>query len=237
MPAAEGWEGEIAGRFRDVDLDRVTERLKHKLSGSAEVLFRRARFRAGRLIDAAGDVTCNGGVVSRSLLYQANKSLGLVADSRLLTPQANALLLFRELKLGFTLDKDGIQIAGQCQSAGPGVVMTDEGGPLLSNQSREAVQVSGAGPHAGAGHRRARARQLRGLPIVARSADSQRPRGVQLRDRPPHLFPGAVALSTLILEKPDLASGLSEPSAHTNRDAGLRANSSVPFPRQAVLVS
>jgi hypothetical protein len=142
MPAAEGWEGEIAGRFRDVDLDRVTVRLKHKLSGSAEVLFRRARFRAGRLIDAAGDVTCNGGVVSRSLLYQANKSLGLVADSSLLTPQANALLLFGELKLGFTLDKDGIQIAGQCQSAGPGVVMTGEGGPLLSNQSREAVQVT-----------------------------------------------------------------------------------------------
>jgi len=142
MPAAEGWEGEIAGRFRDVDLDRVTELLKHKLSGSAEVLFRRATFRAGRLIDAAGDVSCNGGVVSRSLLYQANKSLGLIADSRLLTPQANALLLFRELKLGFTLDKDGIQIAGQCQSAGPGVVMTDEGGPLLSNQSREAVQVT-----------------------------------------------------------------------------------------------
>ncbi|NLF71173.1 MAG: hypothetical protein GX575_19250 [Candidatus Anammoximicrobium sp.] len=142
MPAAEGWEGEIVGRFRDVDLDRVTQCLKHKLSGSAEILFRRATFRAGRLIDAAGDVTCNGGVVSRSLLYQANKSLGLVADSRLLTPQANALLLFRELKLGFTLDKDGIQIAGQCPSASPGVVMTDEDGPLLSNQSRDAVQVT-----------------------------------------------------------------------------------------------
>lgn len=144
MPAAEGWEGEITGRFSDVDLDRVTERLKlrHKLSGAADVVFRRASFRAGRLIDAAGDLTCNGGVVSRSLLYQANQSLGLVADSRLLTPQANTLVVFRELKLGFTLDKEGIQIAGQCQSADSGVVMTDEGGPLLTNQSREAVQVT-----------------------------------------------------------------------------------------------
>lgn len=144
MPTAEGWEGEIAGRFCGVDLDRVTERLKlrHKLSGAAEVVFRRAGFRAGRLIDAAGDLTCNGGVVSRSLLYQANQTLGLVADSRLLTPQANTLVVFRELKLGFTLDVEGVQIAGQCQSAGPGVVMTDEGGPLLSNPSREVVQVA-----------------------------------------------------------------------------------------------
>jgi hypothetical protein len=144
MPTAEGWEGEIAGRFCDVDMDRVTGRLKlrHKLSGSAEVVFRRASFRAGRLADAAGDLTCNGGVVSRSLLYQANQSLGLVADSRLLAPQANTLVVFRELKLGFTLDHEGIQIAGQCQSSGSGVVMTDEGGPLLSNPSREVVQVS-----------------------------------------------------------------------------------------------
>jgi hypothetical protein len=143
MPTAEGWEGEIAGRFCEVDLDRVTkEKLRHKLSGAADVVFRRATFRAGRLIDAAGDLTCNGGVVSRSLLYQANQSLGLLADSRLLTPQANTLVVFRELKLGFTLDKEGVQIAGQCQSSGSGVVMTDEGGPLLSNQSREVVQVT-----------------------------------------------------------------------------------------------
>jgi hypothetical protein len=144
MPTAEGWEGEIAGRFRDVDLDRVTGSLKlrHRLGGAAELVFRRATFREGRLIDAAGDVTCNGGAVSRSLLYQANESLGLVAASRVMTPQANTLMLFRELKLGFTLDKGGIQIAGQCDSAGPGVVMTDESGPLLSSQSREAVQVT-----------------------------------------------------------------------------------------------
>lgn len=145
MPAAEGWEGEIAGRFRDVDLSRVTEeglKLRHRLSGAAEIVFRRASFRAGRLIDAAGDVACDGGVVSRSLLYQANESLGLVADSRLLSPQANTLVVFRALKFGFTLDKGGIQLAGQCGSAGPGVVMTDEGGPLLSNQSRETVQVT-----------------------------------------------------------------------------------------------
>ncbi len=144
MPTAEGWEGEIVGRFVDVDLDLVFERhkLPHKLAGAAEVVFRRASFRAGRLIDAAGDLACTGGVVSRSLLYEANQSLGLVADSRLLTPQANIMIGFRELRLGFTLDQGGIQIAGQCQSAGDGVVMTDVGGPLLSNQSRETIQVT-----------------------------------------------------------------------------------------------
>ncbi|MCH5372841.1 MAG: hypothetical protein JJ992_02605, partial [Planctomycetes bacterium] len=64
-----GWQGELAGRFRDVDLERlVTERYDHKLSGTAEVLFRRTRFRDGKLTDAAGDVICDGGVISRSLL-------------------------------------------------------------------------------------------------------------------------------------------------------------------------
>jgi hypothetical protein len=142
MPAAAGWEGEIAGRFLDVDLDRLTDRRPHKLSGFAEVVLRRARFQAGRLSDAAGDVTCHGGVVTRSLLYQADKSLGLVADARLLTPQANTLVVFRQLKLGFTLDRSGIRIAGQCLPHGSGVVMTDDGGPLLSSQAREVVQVS-----------------------------------------------------------------------------------------------
>lgn len=142
MPAADGWEGEIAGRFADVDLDRLTERRPHKLSGSAEIVVRRARFRAGRLVDAAGDLTCHGGVVTRSLLYQADKSLGLVADARLLTPQANTLVVFRELRLGFTLDQSGIRIAGQCPPHGSGIVMTDDGGPLLSSRTREAVQVT-----------------------------------------------------------------------------------------------
>ena len=145
MPTAEGWEGEIAGRFRDVDLDRVTGESEAKTPAGRcrrdRVPPRNLSRRAG-LMDAAGDVACNGGVVSRSLLYQANESLGLVADSRVLTPQANTLMVFRELKLGFTLDKGGIQLAGQCSSTGPGVVMTDESGPLLSNQSREAVQVT-----------------------------------------------------------------------------------------------
>lgn len=142
MPAAAGWEGEAAGRFVDVDLDRLTERQPHKLSGFAEVVLRRARFQAGRLIDAAGDLTCHGGVVTRSLLYQADKSLGLAADARLLAPQANTLVVFRQLKFGFTLDQSGIQIAGQCLPPGSGVVMTDDGGPLLSSNPREAVQVT-----------------------------------------------------------------------------------------------
>lgn len=142
LPAAAGWEGEVAGRFVDVDLDRLTERQPHKLSGLAELVLRRARFRDGRLIDAAGDLACHGGVVTRSLLYQADKSLGLVAAARLLAPQANTLVRFHQLRFGFTLDQSGIQIAGQCLPLGSGAVMTDDGGPLLSSRTREAVQVT-----------------------------------------------------------------------------------------------
>lgn len=141
-PSAKGWAGEITGRFLDVDLDRLTERRPHKLSGFAEVVLHRARFQDGRVVDAAGDIACHGGVVTRSLLYQADKSLGLVADARLLAPQANTLVAFRELRLGFTLDQAGIRIAGQCPPLGSGVVMTDEGGPLLSSQGQDVIQVT-----------------------------------------------------------------------------------------------
>jgi hypothetical protein len=142
MLGADGWEGELTGRFRDVDLDRLTECYDHKLSGSAEVVFRRAQFRSGRLVDAAGDVLCSGGVVSLSLLHEANKSLGLVADQSILSVESDPLRRYQELKFGFTLNQQGLQIVGLCHSVGEGVVMADYFGPLLTDRPQEVVQVA-----------------------------------------------------------------------------------------------
>ncbi len=142
MQGAGGWEGEVTGRFRDVDLDRLTERYDHKLSGAAEIVFRRAQFRGGKLIDAAGDVLCDGGVVSLSLLHQADKSLGLIADQRVLSAETDPLRRYQELKFGFTLNQQGLQIVGLCHSVGEGVVMADYFGPLLTDRPQEVTQVA-----------------------------------------------------------------------------------------------
>ncbi|MBC8874120.1 MAG: hypothetical protein H8E44_32170 [Planctomycetes bacterium] len=142
MSTANGWEGEITGRFSQVDLDRVvTNRFDHKLSGTAEIVLQRAAFAGGRLVDAAGDMACEGGVVSWSLLDQAHESLGLVADARVRSVEANSLWRFHQLKFGFSLSREGINIMGHCDSAGQGVVMADENGPLLTDNPQEIVQV------------------------------------------------------------------------------------------------
>jgi hypothetical protein len=144
MSVAGGWEGEVSGRFRDVDLDRlVTDRYNHKLSGTAELVFRRAQFRGGRLLDAAGDVICGGGgAVSLSLLHQAEQSLGLVADARLRQVETDALRRYQELKFGFTMNEQGLKIVGLCHSVGEGVVMSDYYGPLLTDRPQEVIQVA-----------------------------------------------------------------------------------------------
>jgi len=142
MPCPDGWQGELSGRFSHVDLDQlVTERYNHKLSGTAEIVFHRARFRGGKLVDAAGEVTCSGGVVSWSLLDQAHKSLGLVADGRVRADEADALWQYEQLRFRFTLDGEGLRIEGRCGAPGEGIVMADRDGPLLTDRPQTVAQV------------------------------------------------------------------------------------------------
>jgi len=142
MSTADGWEGRITGRFRQVDLDHVvTNRFDHKLSGTAEIVLQRAAFSSGKLVDAAGDVACEGGVVSWSLLDQAHESLGLIADARVRSIEANSLWRFHQLKFGFSLSREGVNIMGHCDSVGQGVIMADNNGPLLTDNPQEIAQV------------------------------------------------------------------------------------------------
>lgn len=137
-----GWEGEITGRFRQVDLDRVvTSRYDHKLSGMAEIVFGRATFTKGKLVDATGQMTCEGGVVSWSLLDQARESLGLLADARIRAIEADPLWPYRQLRFGFSMSVEGIDIVGHCDSVGGGVVMADDDGPLLADDPHRIAQV------------------------------------------------------------------------------------------------
>ncbi len=138
-----GWQGELAGRFRSVDLDQlVSQRYDHRLTGEAQVLLRRARFHDGKLTDAAGDIFSPGGVVSRSLLAQADHSLGLVADSRVHDLQADMLWRYRALRFGFEITPEGLQIVGHCDHPSDGVVMMDQYGPLLTDQPDGIIEVT-----------------------------------------------------------------------------------------------
>jgi hypothetical protein len=143
-PTPDGWEGELTGHFREVDLDcLVKDRFAHKLSGAADIVFRPLRFRGGKVIDAAGEVCCDGGVVSRSLLYDVDKCLGLAAAPRVLAVEADDDQRYRELKFGFALSPDGrLRISGLCSSVERGVVMTDHFGPVLTDASQSVVQVT-----------------------------------------------------------------------------------------------
>jgi hypothetical protein len=130
--AGDGWEGDVAGRFSDVDLDRlVTDRFPHKLSGVADVTLSRASFSHNRLTSAAGSLVCDGGVISRSLLTAAAESLHLTSDESI--RQSNEpLWRYRRLAFNFSLDDDGVSIAGLCYSTAPGAILTGAQGALLS---------------------------------------------------------------------------------------------------------
>ncbi|MFO0816319.1 MAG: hypothetical protein U1A77_00170 [Pirellulales bacterium] len=132
--SANGWAGEAQGRLTQVDLDQaITGRFPHKLSGIADLVVSRLRWEKGRVVDAAGTVASAGGVVSQSLLVAAGDEAALqwslperVLESR------QSLWKYRELACGFELTSQGLQITGQCESHGPGVILADVEGAMAS---------------------------------------------------------------------------------------------------------
>ena len=83
-----GWEGELTGNLSDLDLDAsISAHFPHTLSGSVNVQLERARFRQGRMVEAIGAVTGNGGTVSRSLLAAGQRCLNLDAETDTSSPE------------------------------------------------------------------------------------------------------------------------------------------------------
>ena len=137
--AGDGWNGDVSGRFSDVDLDRlVTDRFPHKLSGVAEIEISRARFLRGRLTSAAGSFICDGGVISRSMLTAAVESLHLTS-SEAIHESNEPLWRYRRLAFGFAMDDDGVSITGLCESTAPGAILTDSQGVLLADPPERVI--------------------------------------------------------------------------------------------------
>lgn len=130
---AAGWNADVAGAFRNVDLDQlVTSQFPHKLSGVAELSLNGVKIQQGRVVKVAGLLQCDGGVVSRSLLDAAEWAFHLRQHER----EGDAdKLRYGRLSFGFSMDGQNLTIAGADKSTP--TVMADSHGPLLSISSRE----------------------------------------------------------------------------------------------------
>ncbi|HUG70764.1 MAG TPA: hypothetical protein VMM76_23645, partial [Pirellulaceae bacterium] len=134
----QSWDGEIAGQFLDADLERLIAPFPHKLSGTAELAFSHTSFRRGKLVEAAGALSSNGGVISRSLLAAAAESLKL-GSSVTSDEQADTLLAYRQLAFGFQIDATGLQLSGLCDGRQEGVLLVGTSGDLLLDSRAELI--------------------------------------------------------------------------------------------------
>lgn len=135
---ADGWEGEVAGQLVDLDLGRlVTDHFPHRLTGLGEATIQTARFRRGRLESGSGFLKAGPGVIDRSLVAAAVDRLGLVpaTDLPALTTEAGPIkddgIRYRQLGLFLSLDAQGMQLRGCCDTVEPGTILSDGGRRLL----------------------------------------------------------------------------------------------------------
>jgi hypothetical protein len=128
----------MAGQFLDADLERLIAPFPHKLSGTAELAFSHTSFRRGKLVEAAGALSSNGGVISRSLLTAAAESLKLGSNIGS-DEHADTLLEYRQLALGFQVDATGLQLSGLCDGRQEGVLLVGISGDLLLDSRSELI--------------------------------------------------------------------------------------------------
>jgi len=132
------WNGEFVGRFTQVDLDGLIAPFPHKLSGTAELVFQRARFQDGRLLEAAGAVRADGGVISRSLVEALGNALQLDGPGIAAT-DPRLLLEYQQLAFGYELVATKLRLSGTCQNAPIGTVLLGKTGPLLTDSGTDSI--------------------------------------------------------------------------------------------------
>jgi hypothetical protein len=120
----DGWNGELTGEFKDVDLQAViSEQFPHQLSGAADVAIQHARFEHGRLIEARGTIVARPGVISQSLLQAAAQNLQLKGTA---TDLDRAIKPYDQLAISFTLDSSGLSLGGLCEGSKGTIVRRGE---------------------------------------------------------------------------------------------------------------
>lgn len=134
---ATGWQGDVSGRFRNVDLYRlVNEQFPHTLSGLADVQLQRATFRDGRIVDIAGSLRSDGGVIGVSLIDAARKSLKLMSGERV----GASAVPYGRLDLSFNVENDRLELRGNIDNQGA-ILSDSTGRPLLFESPEPMVPV------------------------------------------------------------------------------------------------
>ena len=130
----EGSHGELAGRFDQVDLDRlVKEQGPYQLTGTAELTIDTARFSANHLREASGVVQAGPGLVSRSLLEAAVEQFGLATGPGV--DPADQLLRYDRLAMAFVWNAQGFQVRGSPSAQG-GTILSGRRGAMLCEAQR-----------------------------------------------------------------------------------------------------
>ena len=87
------------------------------MTGTADILLRKARFRAGRLEEAEGSIAAGPGAVSQSLIDAATAFLHFV-PSPAIQHDANMLRPYEQLSLTFLANAAGLTLHGQWPDTG-----------------------------------------------------------------------------------------------------------------------
>ena len=138
--ASGSWNGELIGQLLDVDLGRqVTDRFPHRLSGTAQLTLRSARFYEGRLEDASGTLVAGPGVIGRSLMDAAVGYLRLYRDNE--PPASGDLVPYEQLAMDFRIDSQGLTLRGRCPGGRPGAILVDRQGRWLGEPVLQPLPV------------------------------------------------------------------------------------------------
>lgn len=138
-----GRRGDVTGVLSEVDLAAlVTARFPHVLTGQATLEIERGRIEQGRLTEAAGQLHCEHGVVSSSLIAAAVESLG--CRTRHATDRAPAdKFVYQRFFLHFALDRAGLRLAGLPSGPDAGAIFVDASRrPLLIEPARPSPLVA-----------------------------------------------------------------------------------------------
>jgi hypothetical protein len=137
----EGWGGEVAGQFTQVDLARLlADHLPRTLSGTATVNVEQALFQRGRLQEATGLLAAGPGVIRRSLIDAAADRMGLERTAPLDRP--DDLVPYDWLAVSFQVDSSGLQLRGECPPGGSGAVLVGRHDPLLREPRVQPVPLA-----------------------------------------------------------------------------------------------
>ena len=140
LDASDQPQGGVQGRLTEVDLQQSFHDFPHTLQGHAELVLQEAVLDGGRLVAAAGSLHARQGSTSASLLLAAEQTLGLTLNERV-PRDASSILRFQHLAFAFHIDERGLAVAGSSDPRFPGLVMSDEKGPLLSRTPGSAETV------------------------------------------------------------------------------------------------